>query len=210
MPVVSVPSRPNGLPIASTFWPDQQAVGIAQAQGRQLASGVDLNQRQVVARVGPQHFRPVRFLIRKLDRQLRRAAHHVVIGENFSPAIDDETRTGAIFGIDLEKPILTVDARSDIHGGFAGRPVDVDIVLLVGGKRRSGGRGLGPQVAAGADLRQKMRNFQWLAEVTYTNPATSTAAHRNGRRTLMLRFSVTLGKRPASAAACPLYPRMYL
>ena len=71
MPVVSVPSNPNGLPMASTFCPTTRASELPSGRDGQLAAGVDLDQRQVVARVRSQDFRLVDFLVRQRDGQLR-------------------------------------------------------------------------------------------------------------------------------------------
>ena len=52
MPVVSVPPKPNGLPMASTFCPTTSASESPSRSVGSLLAGVDLEQRQVVARIG--------------------------------------------------------------------------------------------------------------------------------------------------------------
>ena len=53
IPVVSVPSRAEGIADGQHLLADLQIVRIAQVQKGQLAVGIDLDQREVVARVDP-------------------------------------------------------------------------------------------------------------------------------------------------------------
>ena len=53
MPAVTVPPRPNGLPIAITQSPTRMHVGVAELHGVQLARlGLDLQHREVGLVVG--------------------------------------------------------------------------------------------------------------------------------------------------------------
>jgi hypothetical protein len=136
--------------------PHHQGVGVAQRQRGELAAGVDANQRQVVARVRTQDFRLVDFLVGQGDGQLRGAADHVVIGENFAGGLDDKTRAGSFRGRNAEEPVLAIHHRRDIHGGVAGILINRNIVLLVGRKSsRFGGGGLAPQAPYGTHRLQQ-------------------------------------------------------
>ena len=57
MPLVTVRSSPNGLPIATTGSPTSSVGGVAEGQRVELARRrVDLEQGQVGGRVGADHF----------------------------------------------------------------------------------------------------------------------------------------------------------
>ena len=72
MPVVSVPSRPNGLPMASTFWPTCRRFGVAQAQHGEFSARSNLDQRQVALRVAGEDARLVAVVIGRVTSILPR------------------------------------------------------------------------------------------------------------------------------------------
>ena len=66
MPLVTVRSRPNGLPIATTGSPTCDLRGVAERQRVELVGGrVDLEQREVGGRVGADHRRRCRWCRRR-------------------------------------------------------------------------------------------------------------------------------------------------
>src|SRR3954471_12993571 len=71
----------------------------------------------------------------------------MIVGKNFALRTDHKPRTRAFFRIYAEKA-AGIHRRRDKYSGIPRRFVDIDIVLLVGGKTsRSRARGLAPHAS---------------------------------------------------------------
>ena len=82
MPVVTVCSRPKGLPMAMTGSPVSKRVRIAQRQHGQIPGGVDLQERDVGLGVLAHDLAGEAPPVGQLDGDLGRAVDHVVVGED--------------------------------------------------------------------------------------------------------------------------------
>ena len=152
MPVVNVPSRPNGLPIASTFCPTCNPSESPRCSVGSLPRGVNLQQRQIVGFVAAQQLRLVARLIGQRHFELALIGNHVVVGEDLAVRADQETRTLVLGRINLQENCAPIDRAGDVHRGEMRRLVDVDVVRLIrtqaGGVRR---RRAGPQRPGAGD-----------------------------------------------------------
>ena len=132
MPVVKVPSRPNGLPMASTFWPTCSPSESPRCSEGSFARGCDLQQRQVVGFVAAQQLRLVARLIGQRHFQLALIGHHVAVGENLAVRADQEARALVLGGVNFKEDGAPIDGAGDVHGGQMRRLIDVDVVRLIG------------------------------------------------------------------------------
>ena len=81
MPAVTVPPRPNGLPIATTQSPIR-GISLAKFDVRIVARLVDLDQREVGLRVGADHLGVEVLAVVHGDRDGLGVLDHVVVGDD--------------------------------------------------------------------------------------------------------------------------------
>ncbi len=132
MPVVSVPSRPNGFPIASTFWPTCKASESPRCSMGSLLARLDLQQRDVVGFIAAQQARLVVRLIGQRDFELPLIGNHVAVRQDLAVLTDQESRTLVLGRINLEKNGAPVDGAGDVYRGEVRALVDLDVVILIG------------------------------------------------------------------------------
>ena len=96
MPAVTVPPRPNGLPIASTQSPTRDCAGIAEIHRRQRLVGLHLQQRDVAAFVAADDLGLQGGVVLQRDRNLVGALDDMVVGHDVAGGIDDEARPEAL------------------------------------------------------------------------------------------------------------------
>ena len=117
MPLVSEPSRPNGLPIATTGWPTTTRLESASASGRSSDAGApDLQHGEVARRVGADHRRVVRGAVREPDRDGLGAVDDVRVRDDVALAVVDEPEpceVCAAAGAEAEPLELTVISTTD-------------------------------------------------------------------------------------------------
>ena len=89
MPEVTVFSRPNGAPIATTHSPTRVVVRIADPDHRQVLR-VDLDHRDVGRLVRAQHLRLELALVDELHRHFVGVVDDVRVGEDHAVGVDDE------------------------------------------------------------------------------------------------------------------------
>ena len=167
MPLVTVRSRPKGLPIATTGSPTSISEESPRVERVQLVGGrVDLEQGDVGRRVGADDLRPCRIVVgvAELDRDLVGAFDHVVVGQHVAFGVDHEAGAGrgaAAFAV------RRTGRRAEVPGpgsvGFdEGDAVAVALVDLVddvgvaavvglGDRRRQRRRDGGRRAAVGLD-----------------------------------------------------------
>ena len=131
----------EGISDGEDALPDLQISRIAQLQrGELVPARIDLNEGDVVARVGADVFRFVMRLVAKNDLDRLRAMDHVVVRQDVPVGIDDESRARAFHRHRIEKEIVLHGARDDIRHGGRRLLVDADIFFFdrVEGFGRSG------------------------------------------------------------------------
>ena len=97
MPMVTVWPTPKGSPIASTRSPTCTASELAKGTtGRFLALGVDLQHREIGARIGQQHLGPEFALVRQGHGDLVAAFHHMVVGDDQAVGAHDHAGAQAL------------------------------------------------------------------------------------------------------------------
>ena len=82
MPAVTVPPRPNGLPIASTQSPTRSLSRIAELHRGQRLVRLHLQQGDVAGLVAPDHLRLQRGVVLQGDGDLVGAVDHVIVGHH--------------------------------------------------------------------------------------------------------------------------------
>ena len=134
-PVVSVWSRPNGLPMAKTFWPTCRSAELPTAMGQQLApGGVDVQHGEVLVGVGADQRRSVGGVVGQRDTsaQAWRVLDDVEVGDDVAVLVPDEARAGALRHLlDVEVPEIALHRqRGDVDDGGLGLLVDLDVGFL--------------------------------------------------------------------------------
>ncbi len=147
MPVVTVPSRPNGEPIAIAWSPGSSAFGVAELERLQAAldgARIDLQHGEVARRVLAHQLGRDRLGVdADPDLERVRALDHVVVGDDVAFVVVDEAGAGAgLAGLDEHDAggdalVELGDVRgraetgssSDFAvGGDGGGAVDVEVV----------------------------------------------------------------------------------
>ena len=95
MPAVTVPPRPNGLPTATHPVADARRL-VRKLDVRKVAAAVDLDQRNVGARIGADHLGRVGLAVVGGDLDGLRLVHDVVVGDGIAVGGDEEA--GALAG----------------------------------------------------------------------------------------------------------------
>ena len=111
MPAVTVFSKPNGEPIATTHSPDPADVRVAEAHDRQPVR-LDLEQRDVGAAVGADHLRLELALVGQLHRDLVRRLDDVRVGQDVAVGADDEARAERL-RLELARPGIGHEAPEE-------------------------------------------------------------------------------------------------
>ena len=96
MPAVTVPPRPNGLPIASTQSPTRSASESPNCTAGQRLVRFHLQQGDVAGLVAAQHLRLQRGVVLQGHGDLVGAVDHVVVGDHQAGRVDDEARSQAL------------------------------------------------------------------------------------------------------------------
>ena len=91
-PAVTVESKPNGLPIATTSWPDAQARRFAELGVRQ-PRGVGLHDRDVGPWIGADHAAGDLAAVVQPHPHPAHAANHVMVGQQKAVGREQERRT---------------------------------------------------------------------------------------------------------------------
>ena len=105
MPVVSVWSKPKGLPMANTFWPTCRFVDVPIGiGGSRRLRGVDLQDGDVLVRIGPDEPGLPRGLIRQGHLNRLGFCDHVVVRHDIAVLVPDESGAGALR--DLQGPAI--------------------------------------------------------------------------------------------------------
>ena len=92
MPAVTVFSKPNGEPIATTHSPTRRRVGSPNFTAGSVPVVLDLDQRDVGALVGADHLGLEFALVGELDGDLVGALDDVRVGQDVAVRGDDEAR----------------------------------------------------------------------------------------------------------------------
>src|SRR6202012_3446117 len=121
------------------FLADYQIIGIAQMNEGQLLIRMDLQNCQIDSPIDADYSRRVLLLVRQSHRDVARSGDHVVVREDLAALVDNETRSYAFLGEDLEKHIALVDDTCDIYRRQMVGFLDVDVVLSVRRKTRTVG-----------------------------------------------------------------------
>ena len=132
MPLVTVPWRPNGLPMAIAGWPGSTLLGIGQRERLDAAldlARVDVEQREVGGGIGADDLGVDRVaVLGEAHGDLARALHDVVVGDDRAVAADHEAGAGGLAlgggggDVDHAWGDLLVDLR---HVGGGARRVEV-------------------------------------------------------------------------------------
>ena len=178
--MVSVRSRPNGLPIASTGSPTSTLLESRERERLQPAL-VDLQQREVGGRVLADDLGRVGLAVADLDLDGAGALDDVGVGDDVAVAGDHEAgaRRGAGLALAERAVGLLGDLRSDVGHRVLG--VLVDLVRGEGVRRGRGHRARGreTELAVAGEL------SCWSASVaTAPAPPPTTAAATSGMRGL--------------------------
>ena len=98
MPAVTVPVSPNGLPMAIAGIAGPQVLGGAELERLQLVAdlvGIDLEQREVDRRVGPEQLRLDRLaVLAEAHAVPARGLDDMVVGDDVALVVDHEARAG--------------------------------------------------------------------------------------------------------------------
>ena len=147
MPEVTVRSRPNGLPIATTASPTSTASESARTSGVSAAcGGVDLEQRDVGGRVAADEGRLQGVVVREAHLDRGRSVDDVVVGDDVPLLVEHEARAERLRGLlelalsEVEEPIVDVICTT---------PGTASLVDLVDRER---GAGRGRDLLGGAGL----------------------------------------------------------
>ena len=115
MPAVTVRSRPNGLPIATTASPTSTRVESASVSGvSALGAGVDLEQRDVRRRVAADEGRLQRVVVREPHLDRGGAVDDVVVRDDVPFLVEHEARAERLRGLlelaagEVEEPSVEV------------------------------------------------------------------------------------------------------
>ena len=90
MPAVTLPPRPNGLPIASTQSPTREVSLSPQVAARQRLVGLDLQQRDIGLGVAPDELGLQIGVVVQDDGDLVGVGDHVIVGYDIARRVDDE------------------------------------------------------------------------------------------------------------------------
>ena len=133
MPLVTVRSRPNGLPIATTGSPTSIFDESPRASGVHLVGrSVDLQQRQVGGRVGADHLGVVGGLgVAELHLDLLGAGDDVVVGQDVPVGVDQEPRAGGDAAPGLAEGVERGNLARRLLRLDEGDPLTVTLVDLV-------------------------------------------------------------------------------
>ena len=151
-PVVSVRSRPNGLPIATVGSPTRTAPESPSVERVELdLLGVDGQHREVGVGVLADHARGDRAMVGERHADVERGRHHVGVGEDVALVVEHEAGAGREVLLrareDVERRLrLLHRARADVDDARRGAAVDVARGQPAGarlrGRRRRGQRRL--------------------------------------------------------------------
>ena len=106
MPLVTVASRPNGEPIATTFSPTATCVERPIVAGVQAGHAVGLDHGEVGQRVGADDGRLLGGAVVEVHRDLAALPgdrDHVVVGEDLAVGADDDAGPGALLLLALAR-----------------------------------------------------------------------------------------------------------
>ena len=99
MPLVTVESRPNGAPKATTSWPTSRLADLPIVAGVRPLTPVRLDDRGVGERVGAEDLGRGAGAVGEVDADGAAAGgdlHHVVVGEDGAVGAEDDPRAGAL------------------------------------------------------------------------------------------------------------------
>ena len=109
-PVVSVWSRPNGLPIASTFWPTLSVADWPIGSGSSFCGGASMcEHREVLVGRGADDLRRVGRAVVERDRRAVADLDDVEVRDDVAVLIPHEARAGALRDLgDVERHPVAV------------------------------------------------------------------------------------------------------
>ena len=123
MPLVTVLSRPNGEPMATTCWPTSRSADVPRVAGCEAALAVGLDDGEVGDRVAAEDLglRVAAVVERDGDRPaVGRGLHDVVVGEDLAVAADDDA--GARTGLASTGDVDLGDGRQQLLGHLLDLP----------------------------------------------------------------------------------------
>ena len=113
IPDVTVRSRPNGLPIATTGSPTWTLSELPSGRGvSALAARLDAEHREIGRRVGADELGLDRVAVREAHRDLVRALDDVVVRDDVAGLVDDEARAESR---DCLRPNGLVDPEDEVE-----------------------------------------------------------------------------------------------
>ena len=126
----------EGVADGQHFLSHPEAFGTAEGDGDDGGiPGIEFHHRQIVFRVRADYVTLEDFAVGQGNVHLVGLFHHMVVGENVSPGIDDGTRARrTLLGDGFEEPVVAHHFGGDVHHTFVAKIIDRDVFHLVGGE----------------------------------------------------------------------------
>ena len=142
MPVLSVRSRPKGLPMANTRWPTSRFVELPGCDGKErVGRGVDLQHGHVGGRIAADEFGGVLLAVEEGDADIAGALDDVEVGQHVAVAVDHRAAPFALRN-DLEQQCIARYAPGvDVHHASIDLLVDEHVDPLFRRERVEGSGG---------------------------------------------------------------------
>ena len=121
-PVVTVDSKPSGLPIAITSWPRLSSLELPRVAAGSVTGASIAHEREIGVRVVADHARGQAAAVDGGHADARRAADHVAVGEHEPVGRDHDARAGAAMALvaglrDVEPHHRRTDAVHHVDDG---------------------------------------------------------------------------------------------